>query len=416
MSNATDAYCVPGATNFNKAYSRLHGYIALVICIVGSATNSINIAVLSRREMTSSTNSILTGLAVADLLVMLEYIPYALHMNIKIGPQVNKNTYAWAVFVYFHSIFSQTFHTISIWLAVTLAVWRYVAIAFPQRNSTWCSKKNTTLAIVSAYVICPFLCLPIYFAMNIVPSEVTAQNNSEFAEDLSLPDNRTVYVLEMSKNVQLVTAIMWIYSVILKLVPSIALSILSTCLISKLTTTERKRQKLLKRSTIGPNEPEKQCLATEEACARRASRTDRTTRMLLAVLGLFLSTEVPQGLLGLASALAPDFFKSCYSMFGDLMDVLALFTSSVNFVLYCSMSRQFRCTFARLARRMLSAAEEPAKLANKLEPTTQVHCDHRAAIAPNSHPHKGGRREYYINNDTGTIALYNFDSVIHKPK
>ncbi|XP_026757699.2 G-protein coupled receptor dmsr-1-like isoform X2 [Galleria mellonella] len=371
MANATDALCVPGATDFNKAYSRLHGYIALVICIVGSATNSINIAVLSRREMTSPTNSILTGLAVADLLVMLEYIPYALHMNIKIGPQVNKNTYAWTVFVYFHSIFSQTFHTISIWLAVTLAVWRYIAIAYPQKNRTWCSKRNTTIAIVSAYIMCPFLCLPIYFAMNIVPSEVTPQNNSEFAEDLALPHNRTVYVLEMSKNVELVTAIMWIYSVILKLVPSIALSILSTCLISKLTTTERKRQKLLKRSTVGPNEPEKQCLA-EESCARRASRTDRTTRMLLAVLGLFLSTEVPQGLLGLASALAPDFFKSCYSMFGDLMDVLALFTSSVNFVLYCSMSRQFRCTFARLARRMLSATEEPAKFATKLEPTTQV--------------------------------------------
>ncbi|CAH2990644.1 unnamed protein product [Chilo suppressalis] len=372
MANATDAYCVPGATDFNKAYSRMHGYIALVVCIVGSATNSINIAVLSRREMTSSTNSILTGLAVADLLVMLEYIPYALHMNIKIGPQLNKNTYSWAVFVYFHSIFSQTFHTISIWLAVTLAVWRYVAIAYPQKNRTWCNKRNTTLAIVSAYVICPFLCLPFYFAMNIVPSEVTPQNNSEFAEDLSLPHNRTVYVLEMSKNVELVTAIMWIYSVILKLVPSIALSILSSCLISKLTTTERKRQNLLKRSTVGPNEQlEKQCLA-EEACARRSSRTDRTTRMLLAVLGLFLSTEVPQGLLGLASALAPNFFKNCYSMFGDLMDMLALFTSSVNFVLYCSMSRQFRCTFARLARRMLSAAEEPAKLATKMEPTTQV--------------------------------------------
>ncbi|XP_039746701.1 G-protein coupled receptor dmsr-1-like [Pararge aegeria] len=393
MANVTDANCVPGATNFNKAYSRLHGYIAIVICIIGSATNSINIAVLSRREMVSSTNSILTGLAVADLLVMLEYIPYALHMNIKIGPQVNKNTYAWAVFVYFHSIFSQTFHTISIWLAVTLAVWRYIAIAFPQRNRTWCSKKNTTLAIVSAYVICPFLCMPIYFAMNIVPNEVTPHNNSKFAEDLSLPQNRTVYVLEMSKNKELVTAIMWIYSVILKLVPSIALSVLSTCLISKLSTTERRRQKLLKRSIVGSSEPEKQCLS-EEASARRTSRTDRTTRMLLAVLGLFLSTEVPQGLLGLASALAPDFFKNCYSMFGDLMDVLALFTSSVNFVLYCSMSRQFRCTFARLARRMVYAAEEPAKFGTKLEPTTQV--GHRPSIASDSRPHQGGGGEYSI--------------------
>lgn len=246
--------CVPGALNFNKAYSRLHGYVALVVCVIGSTTNSINIAVLSRREMTSSTNSILTGLAVADLLVMLEYIPYALHMNIKIGPQVNKNTYAWAVFVYFHSIFSQVFHTISIWLAVTLAVWRYVAIAYPQRNRSWCNKKNTTLAVVGAYFICPFVCLPIFFAMNIVPGEVTSLNNSAFAEELSLSDNRTVYVVEMSKNVQLVTAIMWIYSVILKLVPCLALSVLSLCLISKLTSTERRRQNLLKRSIVGPNE------------------------------------------------------------------------------------------------------------------------------------------------------------------
>lgn len=68
-------------------------------------------------------------------------------------------------------------------------------------------------------------------------------------------------------------------------------------------------------TTIPTFQTEKQCLA-EESSARRSSRTDRTTRMLLAVLGLFLSTEVPQGLLGLASALAPDFFKSCYSMFG----------------------------------------------------------------------------------------------------
>lgn len=69
------------------------------------------------------------------------------------------------------------------------------------------------------------------------------------------------------------------------------------------------------------SQAEKQCLA-DESSARRASRTDRTTRMLLAVLGLFLSTEVPQGLLGLASALAPDFFKNCYGMFGKISKLL----------------------------------------------------------------------------------------------
>lgn len=35
------------------------------------------------------------------------------------------------------------------------------------------------------------------------------------------------------------------------------------------------------------------------------------------------------------------------------MDLMALVGSAVNFVLYCSMSRQFRSTFTRLARKML---------------------------------------------------------------
>src|SRR5690349_21160946 len=33
---------------------------------------------------------------------------------------------------------------------------------------------------------------------------------------------------------------------------------------------------------------------------------------------------------------------------GDLMDILALINSGINFILYCSMSKQFRDHFARL--------------------------------------------------------------------
>lgn len=86
---------------------------------------------------------------------------------------------------------------------------------------------------------------------------------------------------------------------------------------------------------------------------RRASRsdkrTDRTTRMLIAVLILFLVTEIPQGILGLLSAYVGDcFFRNCYHKFGELMDILALLNSSINFILYCSMSRQFRMIFGQL--------------------------------------------------------------------
>lgn len=71
--------------------------------------------------------------------------------------------------------------------------------------------------------------------------------------------------------------------------------------------------------------------------------------MLVAVLLLFLVTEIPQGILGLLSAALGDcFFRNCYHKFGELMDILALLNGSINFILYCSMSRQFRMIFGQL--------------------------------------------------------------------
>ncbi|XP_023948094.1 G-protein coupled receptor dmsr-1 [Bicyclus anynana] len=357
-STAAVAYCMPAGPNFQRMYVKVHGYIALIICLLGSVANSVNIAVLSRKEMTSSTNSILTALAVADLLVMIDYIPLALHIYTNIAEALNQNSYAWAVFVYFHSIFSQTFHTISIWLTITLAVWRFVAIKFPQKNKTLCNKTNTNIAIGIAYFVCPILCFPIYFAMDIqeLPKKRNDADNSTVngTEFMNISVVREpMYAISMTHNESLLTAIFWIYSVFLKLIPCVVLSILSVCLILKMKSSDRRRQKLLKKSAIAVKEGEKTRLNEEGGKKGGGGRTDRTTRMLVALLGLFLATELPQALFGLLTAIAPHLFQICYYAFGEVMDLMALVGSAVNFVLYCSMSRQFRSTFTRLAGKVL---------------------------------------------------------------
>ncbi|XP_037782094.1 uncharacterized protein LOC119578601 [Penaeus monodon] len=71
--------------------------------------------------------------------------------------------------------------------------------------------------------------------------------------------------------------------------------------------------------------------------------------MLLVVMLLFLLTEMPQGLLtGLSLIYGPEFFTDCYMQLADPMDLLALINSTINFVLYCAMSVQFRYTFASM--------------------------------------------------------------------
>ena len=53
----------------------------MLVCVLGTLFNLANILVLTDRQMRNPVNMILTGIAVADCLVMIEYIPFIIHMR-----------------------------------------------------------------------------------------------------------------------------------------------------------------------------------------------------------------------------------------------------------------------------------------------------------------------------------------------
>ena len=66
---------------FQDSYQPIHGHLALLVCFLGTIFNMVNIMVLTHKDMrTNPINLILTGIALADCLVMLEYIPFSIHM------------------------------------------------------------------------------------------------------------------------------------------------------------------------------------------------------------------------------------------------------------------------------------------------------------------------------------------------
>ncbi|KAK3915629.1 putative G-protein coupled receptor 139 [Frankliniella fusca] len=79
----------------------------------------------------------------------------------------------------------KVFHTISIWLTLTLAVWRYIAVAHPARNHEWCNMRTTLSAILSGYLICPLLCIPLYLTFSIQPSVDAKTNATYYVVNLS---------------------------------------------------------------------------------------------------------------------------------------------------------------------------------------------------------------------------------------
>lgn len=180
------------------------------------------------------------------------------------------------------------------------------------------------------------ICTPSYFMFGI--QSTVLLEKGEFLElyHLDLSD------LAKAHNELLYIGNLWLYAVVIKLLPCIILAIISLALIKALHSTTTRKEKL-QNFTANLN-------SKKNAKLRRIRRrADRSSHMLIAILFLFLLTEFPQCILGLLSGiLGRCFFKNCYHLFGEIMDILALLNGAINFILYCTMSKQFRQAFAEI--------------------------------------------------------------------
>ncbi|KAH8233080.1 hypothetical protein KR026_003898 [Drosophila bipectinata] len=357
LTNQVDechGYCQGEIYSWLRAYNNIHGYVSLMICIFGTIANILNIMVLTRKEMAKTPiNNILKWLAVADMFVMLEYIPYTSYQYIYMGPGEKDLSYTWAVCLLIHMHFTQILHTISIGLTVTLAVWRYVAIRHPNGGCANFLLAHSREAILLPFVLSPILCLPTYFVFKVRETYDVDNVQSEAMYHVYFDQDSVLYRFNF-----------WIHSVLIKLLPCAILIVISTVLMHVLCEASRRRLKLR-----DYNNPAKYAIQLNhnETKSKRPPRcdrrNDRTTLLLVAVLVLFLVTEFPQGLLGLLSGVMEKcFFAHCYPPFGELMDLLALINAAVGFVLYGLMSKQFRTTFRSLFMKRHFGSTEMTRL------------------------------------------------------
>lgn len=320
----------PGSSSvlmaFQQWFSGIHGYASIIVCAFGICTNVFNITILSRRDMRTATNLFLCGLAVSDILTMVPYMPFAIHFYCihdpaEISPE--KYTQGWATFMLISVNLSATTHTISIWLGVSLSVFRFIQMRSPVRGPQAKQRSLQQVKVVTLVVY-------IGSTLAMVPNYLTNK-----IERVVLPDNSSLYGLRDLKLASndtepIVFANVISYAILAKLVPCALMLIFGGSLLYSVGIKGQKRRRRLS--------------STNSNCKREV-RQSKTTRMLLVVMILFLVTEFPQGILILASALVSGFYHNVYMPLGDLMDFIALVNNAINFVLYCIMSQQFRNRF-----------------------------------------------------------------------
>lgn len=121
-------------------------FLTPTVVACGVAGNLINIAVLTRRWMKSSTNRYLTALAFCDVMYLILVVTISLphYESLDVGSS--------AIYQRYHFIvgrpLTDTFSNAGVWLTLTFTVERYIGVCHPMRGKVWCTPRR------AKYIVC----------------------------------------------------------------------------------------------------------------------------------------------------------------------------------------------------------------------------------------------------------------------
>ncbi|XP_065572118.1 G-protein coupled receptor dmsr-1-like [Artemia franciscana] len=334
------------------AYRPYHGYISLIVSILGVILNSFVILILRDKKLRSPFYSLLSALAIADSLVMLEYIAWCIHFYelFSIRNLEDIHTFSWACFNLFHAFFSQVFHTYSILLTLSLAFWRYIFLKTIRKRQF--GRALSYFVIAGVFICSVILCIPMFVNIAIVKKNITidiaSENKTEYV----------VYTVDVSekgqKNNQFLYKVSLVmYGVVVKLLPCIILTGLTIWLVRNLLESNKFKAQLSLDFTSTAHR------SSGNALTRYGNRKkDCRTKLLIGINVIFLVTEFPQGIISLYSAIIGyRFFTDCHNQLGEIFDILGLFNSAVNFIVYCLMSRTFEEHASKLVSNIIYSCQ-----------------------------------------------------------
>lgn len=321
-----------GVRRFVEIYGFIHGPLVVALCVFGISTNLVNIIVLTRRHMIGPTNVLLTGLSVAQLLLLINYLIYTSYVIMDTLCNRATKTYGWLSYLLLNVNLNLIFHTIGLVHTTMLAVFRYAAVAFPTKSKKLVSVRGAKSVVLIAFAAVPLVCSSFY------PNSIVVQRNLTNANFTACPQwtaddeyGQFVYGLRYSDRETLRDYNFWFFGTVCKLLPCLLLVVLSALLVRELSLVRQRRERLKKQKL--------------QKASRAEHHHRQITIMLVGIVLLFVAVELPQGAMNMLSAILKDRFISIYTSMGDFFEMMTVLYSSVNFILYCSMSSQFRTTF-----------------------------------------------------------------------
>jgi hypothetical protein len=277
-------------------------------------------------------------MAVSDTLTGLTPVPQYLYFY-TFGNHKEWVPYEWCVV---NSVLGRAlptiFHTASIWLTLGLAAQRYIYVCHTLVAKKWCTQQNVLRTIGGIYFLSFVVHISTFLDTLYYPTTDASFVNPKAGT--IVPACQMVQHEWFAKNHMIFYNIyMWFRIVFIHIVPCISLVILNALLIKTMKEAKKRRAQLLRQN--------------KKTECKKLKDSSCTTMMMVAVVGVFLTVEIPAGLFILLYAVVNTLvsaanFKVLFPIITLILNFFILLSYPVNFFIYCGMSRQFRDTFKRL--------------------------------------------------------------------
>lgn len=339
MGQNSSMYEYRDVVDFSEKYDQIHPYIATPICVISLIINCIISIVLNSNELVSATNFLLVSTSICHATLNVFYLFYIIHNfwhDKDFTCDSYTNSYWWTVLLLIFHHCSFELHSLTIWLAVALALLRCVQLY--TRNDHYTEVKIARRIVFIVVSGVSVLSVPNFYAFSVkrLPIDnlqsrcLTANNTVVFRESWIIGVSETSETAKrMSFRIAFESSAIFFY-----VVPCILLISTIAYLVSTLSRFRSRRHKLRQR-------PRRACWHVQ-----------RHTLTLLVILAFFVVTQLPQGILTfLCSILTQNFRLNVYQSLGEIMELLSILNGIVSFTLYCLMSSLFRAAFLQLFRR-----------------------------------------------------------------
>lgn len=295
-----------------------------IVCCLGILGNGISLCVLTRREMAAATTCFLTALAVSDIVLLSLQVPPFFKLNKSIGASDS-----YRLFIRYYTVIKYVMNNVFItctgWLTVAVTTERFISLRFMLHPKLVCTIPRARKAIIAIFLMSFVFHFSKFF---------------EYVPNTDLNSPRPLLTTHLVHTPAYETYV-HIASIALAAVIPVFLLIVANSFLIFFLATHRKRM-LRHKATSSSNMSSVDML--------------HVTAIVVATVLVFISCHSVGVYLGLSISTMGRrwaFSQPSFLALKHINALLVMVNSSVNFLLYCAISRKFRTNLKHMFQKRL---------------------------------------------------------------